>query len=571
MRPLRFLSLAAATALGLAAPAAAQPAAEAWADAYRLVLVRDWSAADSALGAFSRRFPDDANAPRAAFWHCYVAEQRDRLDEAAACYRNEASWNADARWKGEARARLVSVNARLRDRGTSGATQTRVVVEERDGYRYRYVVQDRSGDSPDTVQVDWMSVEADAEATRARAEAARARAEAQRARAEVQRSAAAFQRDVASAQRALAAARTTAERAAAQAQLDAAAAAMEATNAAAEAAYAVSVAGSFPVPPLPPVPPMPPACTVSRNGAVACTGAFIERTCENGTCTITAGGARADTLSPDERVAVLAVEALGRPGNAAAVPDLQGLAVSARSPHVRAAAVSALARVGTPAAAAAVVAAARAALARDASPEAEKDFGALVSALGRVASRTADAPGVAEVLGAFARRPGLRAGAVQALARLQGGEATLVLRALSEDAGVDAEVRIAALGYLVQRSPEDGPRAAARLEALARGTDLDVAREAVQGLVRLQGQPALRLVASRALLRVADDARADASVRGYATSRLGQHDVDGETIPLLVRLARDPAREVAESAVRTLGQLDAPEARAALLGLARGQ
>ena len=576
--PMKRLLLLAAFAAPV--PALAQSAADDWAAAYRLVLVRDWPAADSALAAFTGRHSDDANAPRAAFWACYVAEQRSRLDEAADCYGREAEAGRDARWQAEARARLVSLNLRRAQQGgtlglrlpTNVGTETYVTSSQQDGTTRVYVVQKRPDGTLDTLtntfapavcDDDCREALADAEeALRDAQEAAREaqqeaqhavrvaqeamrnaqraaaedRAAAQQEVAEAQREATALQREAAEAQRAV----FEAQRALMEAQRNGTAHRLSGVAGQAARAYGSGWTSA----PVPPVPPMPPA--------VACSGGD----CSAWSAAWSGQGRAADTLSANERVAVMAVDALGRQGNAEAVPDLRGLAISGTSVPVRIAALGALARIGTPEALRVVVDAARPGVLPVSTYE------ALVQALSRVGQRSPDAPGLVAALDRIGRMPGVRVGAIQALSRVNTAEATDALYRLAADASLDAEKRIAALRYLAQRDDADASRLMPLVEGLAR-TDPE---DGVQVLAYLQGRPATEAAATTALERLAGGASGPGRVP--AVMALVRRPTD-RTVPLLARLAAGPDRDVSEVAVQALARLDTDEARRALLALAR--
>ena len=577
--PMKRLLLLAAFAAP--APAAlAQTPTDDWAAAYRLVLVRDWPTADSALAAFTARYPADANAPRAAFWACYVAEQRSRLDEAADCYGREAEASRDARWQAEARARLVSLNLRRTQQGVrsgqdfvvGSGSETYVTSSQHDGATRVYVVQKRPDGTLDTLTNTFTTSVCDDDCRDALADAQEALRDAQEAAREAQQEAQqavrAAQDAARMAQRAVPEERRAAQEAAAEAQREVAAlqreaaeaqrAVFEAQRAVVEAqrngtafrlsdvaGQAVGVYGSgWTSAPVPPVPPMP------RN--VVCSGGD----CSSWSAAWSGSGRSADTLSANERVAVLAVEALGRQGNAEAVPDLRGLATSGTSVPVRLAALGALARIGTPDALRAVVDAAQ----PGALPV--STYEALVQALYRVGQRDPDAPGLVAALDRIGRMPGVRVAAIQTLSRVNTAEATGALYRLAADASLDAEKRTAALRYLAQRDDADASRLMPLAERLAR-TDAD---EGVQVLAYLQGRPATEAAATAALERLAEEASGPG--RRSAVQALVRRP-SPRTVPLLARLAGDADRSVSEVAVQALARIDTDEARRALLTLAR--
>ncbi len=403
-----LLALVAAPALAAAAPAARAQTAEAdWNVAYRLVLNRDWARADTALTAFLALHPENANAPAARFWTCFVSEQQSRLADAYGCYRAEASARPADRWTSEARTRLVAVAARLpaSERPTvltlGGAPATTVrSVGGSDGRSY--VITTGPTGEADTLffrgrgaEMDSVLRVLDAQRIRLGEQAGVLYGEAQ------------------------------------------------------------------------------------RPGSVATSWSW------------NSGRSSTDDLPSDERIAVLAVEALGRRGDDAAVPDLADLAETGATAAVRGAALSALGRIGTPEAARSLLAAAR--RAEGLTPEA---YQGLVNALARTASNRPGTPGVVDELERIARIPGLRVGAVNALSGVGTDEAERALARLADDTALAADVR----------------------------------RASVEGLSR----------------------------RGTA-----------QTVPLLVRYARSPDAALSRAAVEGLARIDAPEARAALLSLAR--
>ncbi|MCA0269343.1 MAG: HEAT repeat domain-containing protein [Bacteroidetes bacterium] len=550
---MKRLALVLALAVPLTPAAHAQNAADAWADAYRLVLVRDWPAADSALAAFAGRYPADANAARAAFWRCYAVEQTNRAD-AADCYRRVADTDGEGRWKNEARTRLVALSARPAQAGTSLTLSSPVSVKTvtQDGTTHTFVLQTRPDGSVDTLTSTvvgnayafaWGS---NGETGRLRGEAARLRGEAQRLQAEAQRMAAEAQRLAQEATRAKASDRAElvyrvreAQDAAAELQREAADLHREAAEVEREAAEAMREAAQAP-----------------RPSVAGCNeGDCADR---SWTWTWRAAASSADTLSPDERVAVLAVEALGQSGQDESVDDLRRLAVAGRTAALRGAALSALGRIGTDHANRAVLD--LAARNDGLSPD---DYARLVLALQRIAERSGQTAEAVAALERIGRIPTLRVAAIQTIGQIEGPEALAALWRLADDESLSRDKTSAALAYLAVRPDPDPDRLVGRLETLAHN---DGDRQAVDALGRLQQRSD---AATRALERLAASA-ADSPVRLAALTAL-VHRPTENTVPLLVRLARDADARVARTAVQALGMLNTPEARRALLNLAQGQ
>ncbi|MBE2186080.1 MAG: HEAT repeat domain-containing protein [Rhodothermales bacterium] len=548
---MKRLALVLALAVPLTPAAHAQNAADAWADAYRLVLVRDWPAADSALAAFAGRYPADANAARAAFWRCYAVEQTNRAD-AADCYRRVVDTDGEGRWKNEARTRLVTLSARPARAGTSLTLSSPVSVKTvtEDGTTHTFVLQTRPDGSVDTLTSTvvgnayafaWGS---NGETGRLRGEAARLRGEAQRLQAEAQRMAAEAQRLAQEATHAKASDRAElvyrvreAQDAAAELQREAADLHREAAEVEREAAEAMREAAEAP-----------------RPATAMCSG----NDCMGRSWTWSTARASADTLSPDERVAVLAVEALGQSGQDESVDDLRRLAVAGRSAALRGAALSALGRIGTDHANRAVLD--LAARNDGLSPD---DYARLVLALQRIAERSGQTAEAVVALERIGRIPTLRVAAIQTIGQIEGPEALAALWRLADDESLSRDKTSAALAYLAVRPDPDPDRLVGRLETLAHN---DGDRQAVDALGRLQQRSD---AATRALERLAASA-ADSPVRLAALTAL-VHRPTENTVPLLVRLARDADARVARTAVQALGMLNTPEARRALLNLAQGQ
>lgn len=542
------LLLVLALAAPLAPVARAQTADTDWADAYRLVLVRDWRGADSALAAFADRYPADANAARAAFWRCYAVEQINRAD-AADCYRRVADTDGEGRWKTEARTRLVALAAVPARAGTplTFASPVSVKTVSDDGKTYTLVLQTRSDGSVDTLTSTVVGT-GDAfgwngETGRLRGEAARLRGEAGRLQAESARLQTEAARLQSEALRTTARQRADRIEQAREAQQEAAELQREAVEMQREAADVEREA----------VEALREAAEAPRAAMTVCSG----DDCTGRSWTWSTTRSSADTLSPDERVAVLAVEALGQSGQDESVDDLRRLAVAGRTAALRGAALSALGRIGTDRANRAVLD-----LATRSDGLSPDDYARLVIALQRIAEgsgQTAEAVGALERIG---RIPGLRVAAVQTLGHIEGREALAALWRLADDQTLSRDKTSAALAYLAVRPDADADRLVGRLEALARTND----RMAVDALARLQERsPA----ATRALERLVGDAT-DTSVRLAVLPAIVRNPTEN-TVPLLVRLARDPDARVARTAVQALGMLGTPEARRALLDLAQGQ
>lgn len=551
---MKRLALLLALAAPLAPAAHAQDAETDWADAYRLVLVRDWPAADSALAVFASRYPADANAARAAFWRCYAVEQMNRAD-AADCYRRVAEAESDGRWKNEARTRYVALSARPARAGTPLTIATvnpvsvKTVTEA--GKTHTLVLQTRPDGSVDTLTStvvgtsDAYAFAWNGETGRLRGEAARLHGEAQRMQGEAQRRGAEAQRLYNEAQRAHARQRTDLYERAREAQATAAELQREAADLQREAAEVEREA----------VEAMQEAAEAPRPAVTVCNADDCSARSWPGTWSI--ARVSADTLSPDERVAVLAVEALGQSGQDESVDDLRRLAGAGRTAALRGAALSALGRIGTERANRAVLD--LAARNNGLSPD---DYARLVLALQRIAeqpSQTAEAVAALERIG---RIPGLRVAAIQTIGQIEGPAALAALWHLADDAALDRSKTSAALAYLAVRSDTDADRLVGRLEALVRN---DGDRQAVDALGRLQARSG---AATRALERLAADADADRSVRLSALTALVHHPTE-TTVPLLVRLARDADTRLAHTAVQALGMLNTAEARRALLDLAQ--
>lgn len=102
-------------ALLLAAPAAAQNrAAEAYQQAYDLVLDEQWADAARALDAFAKAHARSSFADDAAFWLCYAREQNtDDAEAAFGCYRRFAEQHPKSSYVNDARSNLVRLGRRL--------------------------------------------------------------------------------------------------------------------------------------------------------------------------------------------------------------------------------------------------------------------------------------------------------------------------------------------------------------------------------------------------------------------------------------------------------------------------
>ncbi len=415
-RLLLAAAVLAASALASVPGARAQTAEADWNAAYRLVLARDWTTADTALATFLERHPSDAHASAARFWTCFAHEQRERFPVAYDCYRAQAQATPTDRWAIEARTRLVAVAARL-----PTLEERALTASEAEALTTPYGVA-RPSSAPRASSAVVASGASQAgsfvvygpDATRDTVWLAR---EPMRTRTVIR-----------------------------------------------------SVPGE----------------ALEVQGVGASSGAAVWAPTFG-----TTYDRRADTLPRDERVAVLAVEALGRRGSNDAVPDLSALAETGATPAIRGAALSALGRVGTPEAARALLAAAR--RVGSLSPDA---YQGLVGALARAAATRPDTPGVVEEIERIARIPGLRVGAVSALSGIGTAEA------------------------------------------------------------------------ERALVRLADAAAVAMDVRRAAVEGLGRSGT-AQTVPLLARYARSPDVAIARAAVEGLSRIDAPEARTALLDLAR--
>lgn len=434
-----------------------------WARAYGHVLARDWATADTALATYIARHGTDPGegSERAHFWRCYTAEQRDRLEEARACYRSVAAMPARSRWTSEARTRDMALAVRAPRGGSRDAL--RIVSGVENGRAYALTLSDGA---PDTL---WLN----------------------------------------------------------------------------DVAHLASVQGN---------------AAAARAGTWT-SGYPVATAAPGGTWVYPSVGSR-DTLTSDERVALLAIDALGRPDAADVVPDLRRIGVSASSPTVQAAVVGALARIGTPDADRALLD-----LAVRIDGRNEDAARRLVSALALVARRSPDAALVH--LERLARVPGLVVSAVQTLSTIPGDAATQALQRLADDASLDASKRTAAIGYLAERGdPATAERTIASLEGLARSGDA-AGFDALRALARLRTSRTSRLgeSASRALQRLGADATLTARTRMAAIEGFSTRD-DATVVPLLVRLARATEPDVARSAVQALARNTTPEARRALVDLA---